>query len=385
MPINKHSIKAWIMIISAMVPEMACDPRNGKEPETGSADTVLLSDMLELNDGQDKLAGIITAKPAYKKLGIRIECNGTLEAPPESIADVTAPVGGLVKSCPVHPGDYVSAGQLIVVLEHPDYLKIQQDYLETRSQWEYMKEEFKRQGELTVENAASVKTMQQAQTGFRTTEVRLVAMKSQLKMMGINADSLNIDNISSSINIYAPISGNVANIQINLGKYVDARQMVCEIINRNNLHLELLVYEKNIPLIKAGQPVDFSLTGNPDKVYKGHVRAISPKKEATNNAFSLHVHLEKSDPSFHPGMFVKAWIGLSEHFCLTLPAAAIISDDKEQVIYIREANLYRRVVVKTGIQSKDTVEILDYPPSLTDALVAISGAYYLNAAWHSQK
>ena len=87
-------------------------------------------------------------------------------------------------------------GQCIAVLEHPDYIKIQQDYLETKSQWELYKEDFKRQGELTVENASSIKTMQQAQASFKAIEVRLFALKSQLKLLGIDADSLHIGTIS---------------------------------------------------------------------------------------------------------------------------------------------------------------------------------------------
>ena len=179
----------------------------GKHPEQIHSGSDTAGGVLRLSPDQAEQAGIETGKMEYRDMGGLLECTGIMEALPQNIADVTAPVGGLVKSCPCHSGDYVSAGQCIAVLEHPDYIKIQQDFLETKSQWEYYKEDFKRQGELTVENASSIKTMQQAQASFKATEVRLFALRSQLKLLGIDADSLNIGNISSTVNLTAPISG----------------------------------------------------------------------------------------------------------------------------------------------------------------------------------
>ncbi|MBN2762348.1 MAG: efflux RND transporter periplasmic adaptor subunit, partial [Bacteroidales bacterium] len=326
-----------------------------------------------------------TGKMEERQMGHIFECNGTIEAPPENIADVTVSVGGLVKSCPFRPGDYVSAGQPVAVLEHPDYIRMQQDFLETKSQWEYFKEDFKRQGELTVENAASVKTMQQAQASFRSTEVKLFALRSQLKLLGINADSLTIENISSTVSIKAPITGIISKIDVNIGKYVGPEQRVCEIINNTNLYLHLLIYEKDIHHITKGQPVEFSLVGEPEKRYQARVKAVSPKKDESNNAFSMHASITKGLPVFKPGMYVKAFVSTNEHPGLTLPVTAIIAGDNEHAVFIKTSGGFQRVVISTGISADNRIEILGYPPGLPDSVIVLDGAYYLNAAWNDQE
>lgn len=378
----------WFVFAPLLVIFMAsaCHRESKREmKEQPVQDTIPSVNIVTLTPEQVELADIITGTMEPMKLGSLIGCNGTIEAPPENIAQVTVPVGGLVKSCPINTGDFVQAGQLIAVLEHPDYIKLQQDFLDTKSQWEYYREDFKRQGELTVENATSVKTMQQAQASFRSIEVKMFALKSQLKLMGINADSLNIENITSTVNIPAPISGFITNIHVNIGKYVGPEQMVCEILSKANLFLRLFVYEKDIPLVSKGQPVEFSLLSDPGKNYRAEVKNILPVIDPDNHAFTVNARILQAEPVFNPGMFVKAFISAAERSCLTLPASAIIEDNNEQAVFVKTDSGFERVVIRTGITSKDRIEIVDYPPELPESAIVLDGAYYLNAAWHEQE
>jgi cobalt-zinc-cadmium efflux system membrane fusion protein len=381
----KNFLTGTITIVSVFFIALACNHKRENRTTPSDSDTATATEVLRFTPEQTKLAGIETGKIESGIMGIILVCNGKIEAPPENVADVTVPVGGLVKSCPYHPGDYISNGQRIAVLEHPDYIKIQQDFLETKSQWEYYKEDFKRQGELTVENAASVKTMQQAQADFRVTEVKLFSLKNQLKLLGINADSLNIENISSTVNIVAPISGYITDIKINIGKYVDPQQMVCEILNKNNLYLKLFIYEKDIHRIKTGQSLEFSLISDPGRRYGAFVKGISPKIDESNNAFSIHAHILKAEPWFNPGMFVKAFISIAEHSCLSVPSSAIVNDNNEQAVFIKTSGGFKRVIIKTGITENDRVEIIEFPDGLSDAAIVLNGAYYLNAAWKNRE
>jgi cobalt-zinc-cadmium efflux system membrane fusion protein len=381
----KHYLTTALAVVLFLLAETACNHKGDRKANSFGTDTSIAAGILRLAPDQIAQAGIETGKMEYQPVGNILECNGRIGVPPSNMAEVMVPVGGLVKSCPLYPGDYVYAGQLLAVLEHPDYIKIQQDYLETKSQWEYYKEDFERQGELTVENAASVKTMQQAQASFRSVEVKMFSLKNQLRLLGINADTLNIENMSSTVNINAPISGYVTNINVNIGKYVGPEQMVCEILNKNRLSLQLFVGEKDIHRVSRDQSVEFSLISDPANRYKAVVKAISPKIDASNNTFSIHARILQAQPVFNPGMYVKAFISTAEYSCFTLSASAIVEDNDEQVVFTKTSGGFRRVAIRTGITANDRVEILDYPPGLPDSAIVLKGACYLNATWNDQQ
>jgi cobalt-zinc-cadmium efflux system membrane fusion protein len=381
----KNFLTTALALVSFLLAETACDRTGDRKANSSRTDTAIAEGTLRLTPDQTAQAGIVTGKMEYQPVGSILECNGRIEVPPSNMAQVMVPVGGLVKRCPLNPGDYVYTGQLLAVLEHPDYIKIQQDYLETKSQWEYYKEDFKRQGELTVENAASVKTMQQAQASFRSVEVKMFSLKNQLRLLGINADTLNIENMSSTVNINAPISGYITDINVNIGKYVGPEQMVCEILNKNTLHLQLFAGEKDIHRVSRDQSVEFSLISDPVNRYKAVVKAISPKIDASTKAFSIHARILQIQPVFNPGMDVKAFISTAEHSGFTLPASAVVEDNDEQVVFAKTSGDFKRVVIRTGITGNDRVEILDYPPGLPDSAIVLKGASYLNTTWNDQQ
>ena len=93
-----------------MFTAITCDRKGNTGKNPYAADTT--GGVLRLSPLQVEQAGIETGKMEYRDMGGTLECKGFMEAQPEHIADVTAPVGGLVKSCPFHSGDYVSAGSM---------------------------------------------------------------------------------------------------------------------------------------------------------------------------------------------------------------------------------------------------------------------------------
>jgi cobalt-zinc-cadmium efflux system membrane fusion protein len=365
-----------LFVLSVLLTATTCDRKGNTGTDFSEIDTA--GGMLRLTPDQIEQAGIETGRMEYRNMEGLLECTGVMEAQPENIADVTAPVGGLVKSCPFHSGDYVSTGQTIAVLEHPDYIKIQQDFLETKSQWDYYREDFKRQGELTVENASSIKTMQQAQASFRATEVRLFALRSQLKLLGIDADSLNIGNISSTVTLSAPISGYITEMKINLGKYVGPDLMACRIVNKNNLCLRLSVNEKDIRWIKSGQDITFLLTSDPAATYSARVISLSPAMEPSDEAFHIRAGIMEFRPWFNPGMKVNASIRTAGHSCLTLPLSAIVFKAHNTLIFLHTAGGYRPVAIKTGLSDDSRIEVKEFPAGLTDSILVTKGVSYLN-------
>ncbi|MBN2213400.1 MAG: efflux RND transporter periplasmic adaptor subunit [Bacteroidales bacterium] len=338
-----------------------------------------------LNKEQIKLANISTGKIRKMLMGKTVECNGTVESHPNSVAVINAPMGGYIRSVSYIPGNYVAKGTVIAVLEHPDYIRLQQEFLETKNKLELYQEEFKRQGELTVENASSIKKMQQAQADYRITEVHYLSLKAQLKLIGINADSLYTDGIKTSIRIRAPISGTISRVNASIGKYSGPDDMIYEIVNTNDLHLHLKIFEKDMTMIKKGLHVNFWSMGVPGQKYNATINTIGQKLDEASNTFDIHARIQSGRDQLKTGMHVYAEIFLSRDSVYALPIEALVTSGDSRFAFLSDDSLFTRFEVKSGIQQSDFVELIDLPDSLTKRDMVISGAYYLNAEMQAEQ
>ena len=259
------------------------------------------SNVVTLSSDQLSDAGIELGRITKMPLSTEINCSGTLEAGPNQQALVCAPLRGFLKKILLSIGDYVSKGTALAILEHSEYIILQQEFLEVSSQYEYFKEDFKRQGELTLEDAASVKTMQHAQNEFRKTEARLYSLRQQLGFLGINADSLTIDNMVPEIILRSPISGYITAIDGQIGLLCDENEPIFAIVGTQSSILHLKVDEKNTPIISKGKLVEFSLTNRTDKIYKAGIKSVLRSADGNN---SLNIIAEILNPSKEliPGM-----------------------------------------------------------------------------------
>ncbi len=337
-----------------------------------------------LNKEQIKLANISTGKISKKVMGRIVECNRTVISHPNSVAIVNPPMGGYIRSILFIPGNFVAKGTVIAVLEHPDYIRLQQEFLEAKNQLELYQEEFKRQGELTVENASSIKKMQQAQADYRITEVQYLSLKAQLKLIGINADSLYTDGIKTSIKIRAPISGTVSRVSASIGKYAGPDEMIYEIINTHDLHLHLNIFEKDIPFIKKGLLVNFWPASAPGQKYNAIISTVSQKLDKESNTFDTHARVLSGRDQLKSGMHVYAEIHLSQDSVYALPADAIFTSEGSWYAFLSDDSVFIRFEIEAGLRQSGFIELVNFPDSLTGRDIVVSGAYYLNAEMASE-
>jgi len=155
-----------------------------------------------------------------------IACFGTLSALPKQLISITTPMGGRIKKLNFLPGDYVSKGSVMATLEDLGAIKLQQGFLEAKAELKYAKEDYKRQGQLTVEDAASVKKMQNAEASYWKAKARFESLKEQLAILDMDVAAIEKGNIQPHIVLRSPISGYVSMLNGNLGRFVESRTEV---------------------------------------------------------------------------------------------------------------------------------------------------------------
>lgn len=237
-----------------------------------------------------------------------VSFNGTLVIPPQNHATVTLTMGGTVKNTSLIPGNYVSKGSVLATLENPEFIELQQSYLDSHAQLEYLETEYKRQETLSKEQAASQKKLQQSKADYLSMKSQEQAAAAKLSLLGINPAELLRTGIRPYLEVKAPINGYIGNIQMNLGKHIAAGEPLCEVINKNEVLIRLIAYEKDLPNIHAGEEIEFMVNGLGNRKFQGKLISVGQQVDEVSRSLEVYAKAEANEPSFRPGMYVTARI-----------------------------------------------------------------------------
>ncbi|WP_149244357.1 efflux RND transporter periplasmic adaptor subunit [Dyadobacter sp. 32] len=290
--------------------------------------------VVELTKTQYETAAVELGQISTRNLSDVVTANGVIDIPPQNLVSISAPLGGFVRKTELLQGMQVKKGQVLATIENPDFIQIQQDFLETEIKLEYAQQEYSRQLELSRENISAQKVLQLATSEVKTQKARLAGLRERLITAGINLNTLEKGTIVNNVVIRSPISGSVTTVNVNIGKYVNPTDVMFEIVDTDHLHVELSIFEQDIRKIKLGQLVRFTVSNNPGKEFLAKVYLINQKINE-DRTVRVHCHLEKDDRGLLPQNFVKAVIEIGANPVTALPGPAIVDFDGASYIFIQ--------------------------------------------------
>ena len=242
----------------------------------------------------------------------KVSFNGTLIIPPQNFASVTMLMGGTIRSTNLLPGSYVKKGTLLATLDNLDFISLQQTFLESQAQTEYLKSEYNRQLVLSKEEVASVKKLEQSKADYLSMKSKMEAAAAQLSLLGISTQSLLKNGITPALEIKAPVNGYIGKVKVNVGKYLNEGDILCEIINKQETLLRLTTYEKDLKDIRLGAKVWFRVNGMGTKTFEAKLISIGQEVDETSRSLEVFAKVISEDPTFRPGMYVTAQIEKNE-------------------------------------------------------------------------
>ena len=291
--------------------------------------------------------------------------NGMVNIPAEGRFDISSYFGGNIVQFDLLIGQKIQKGQVLFIIENPEFVQMQQDYLDAVSQLSYLKSDYERQKTLNAENIASEKNFAKAESDYKSTLAKTESLRKKLQLVNISTTQLDASKITSKAAIYAPISGYIESIKVNQGTYLNPSDIALTIINKDHLHIELNVFEQDAIALEMGQPVSFYLPDNKSREFKGKIFLIGQSINE-KRMLNIHVHLddEKEGDLLVPGMFIEAKIGVKTSKNSALPATAVINSDEVNYVLAltkKENDLYylKKTKVDIGLQDDQMVEILE--------------------------
>ncbi len=303
-------------------------------------------------------------RPKLEEFSEGLSVQGMVKVPVEGVQEISAFFGGYVSGLNKLEGEPVRKGEVLFYLENPDFIRLQQDFLETTSQLGYLKAEYERQKTLYGEQISAQKIYLKAEADYQGSKAKAESLKRQLAMININADQLKPENIQSKVPVLSPISGFVDGIHLVQGSFLSVGGKAMTIISKEHLHIELVIFEKDAANIHKGQKVQVSIPDLPGRTFEAEVFVVGQSIN-TERQINVHAHMlnEKEGEMLVPGMFLEAKLIQDPKEAWVVPVTAVVVSEGESYVLVQREKTetgfkLEKVVVKTGIESDGMIEVL---------------------------
>ncbi len=376
---KKNLARAWRMclMLSAIAVIQAC---GGTEATAPKAAIVADQGTVRLTAAQSANAGIVIGRVQRRSLGVLIPVQGVVDVPPQNMVSVSAPLGGYLRSTDLLPGMEIQKGQMLAIMEDPRFIQLQQDYLVTAGKMRLTAQEEERQRALNATKTTSDKMLQEINTELNTQRITLRSLGEQLRLIGIDPETLTAENLSRTVALRSPIHGWVAKVNVNIGRYVQPTDVLFELVDPKDIHLALTVFEKDLPKVHEGQEVHARPTAHPDDEYEAEVILVGRSLDADRSTV-VHCHFTRTPRDLVPGMAMSASLESRTDTVWCVPDEAIVNLGDDHGLFVQNTDSsYRLIPVKLGAEEYGYKEILAPPSAVNEGSIVMKGAYTLLAA-----
>ena len=256
-------------------------------------------------------------------------------------AAVLARVGGELVEILVEEGDRVSQGQILARLDG-DRLRLQM--LQAKANLEKVSKEYERFVRLHEKGLVSA-------SAYEGLKFDMNALEAAYELQRLDYEYTKIR---------APISGVVSARDVKIGQNVGVNETTFRITDTSNLVAYLRISQTELEKFSVGHRGHVRVDAMPELSFGAQLIRISPTIDIRNGTFRATARINNEDGLLAPGMFGRFDIAYEQHVdALIIPAAAVVKEDNQTVVYVVEDGAAVRRIIETGIQSGDNIEILN--------------------------
>ena len=312
-----------------------------------------------------------------KEFGIEVQVadsgpiTNTLRLPGEVVynADRIAHVGpmvtGSVLRVNVSVGDHVEAGQVMAVLTSRELAAARSDYLAAVARLELAQENHTRNKRLLSEKVGTKQAADVSRKAYREAVIERKQAVNALFALGFTRQEVQqistLDETTfSAYEIVAPLSGIVTQRHITIGEVIelDDEEAPFVVADLSSVWVNLTVYQRDLPRVRAGQSVTISFDGEiPDA--RGDIAFLSPALDETTRTANARIVLKDPHPDWRPGLFVSGYVEVGQNkAAVVVPRSALTQMDGRSVVFILTEEGFEPREVQTGRETPKFVEIV---------------------------
>lgn len=299
---------------------------------------------------------------------------------------VFSPYSGRVIKLHAKPGDMVVAGQPLFVVEAPDMVQAQNDYInassslnKAHSQLEYAKIVEAQNKSLYETRAAPLRDVQQstattlaARNDLRAAETSLEVARNRLRILGKSDPEIitfgETGAISPQTTIYSPIAGTVVQRKVGPGQYVNtasnspaANDATFIIGDLTTVWLVAYVRESEAQNVKVGQALRFSVIAAPNRTFVANIAYVATSLDPGTRRLMVRATINNTEGALRPEMFASVTILTGEgDSSPAVPREAIIYDGATARVWIaRDDKSLESRAIKTGLSNGQYVQVVE--------------------------
>lgn len=292
------------------------------------------ADVIVLSEAAAQLANIQTSRVGRSDAEREIRLLGTVKPDESRLYSQVSHLPGRIERLYVNfTGEYIRSGQRIVRLYSPELISAQMELFEAIKSKDVYPQLYS-------------------------------ASRSKLRRWKLS--DAQIDNIVASgkveeqIDILSDHAGYVMKRNVDVGDHVSVGMNLFEIANLDRVWIMFDAYERDIPWIRKGDRVDFSIQAVPGQNFTGKVSYIDPFVSAASRVAKVRIEVNNKEGNLLPEMFANGVIHSRVNLgsdALVIPKSAVLWTGKRGVVYVRapgsEAFAFRYREVELGADLGD--------------------------------
>lgn len=281
----------------------------------------------------------------------KLMLNGSIEG--KTSATISAKLAGRIEEVIVQEGQHVNAGDALAKLETVELansVRTAQDAVtKAKINYDLAVTDYNRYQTLHGQGAVSQQTLDAAEAKKRIAQADLSSAISNQS----SAEQQHAYGV-----ITAPVDGVVANVTATVGQVVSPGAALMVVEDIDQVYAVVNVEQKDLGVVKQGQPAEVIVDTYSDKVFAGTVDMINPEAGSTNRMFRTKVRIDNTDGALKGGMFSKVQLATGDAVqILTVPQGAIIQKQGIYYVFTIENDKATRHQVEVGNVTGERIEI----------------------------
>ncbi len=360
---------SYIIILAILMSGSCKSIKNQEESKT---------EFIEITKDQFISENMEMGKPMPITFSESITFTGVITPAANGKALISLPIMGMVDKIYCSIGQHITKGQLLFDISGTELIDLQREFAESAALNKRLKSEYDRINELYKENIGSQKELILAESSYKTEKARYVALKLKLDKIGLDIEQIEDGSFYKSFSIKSPINGYIIAIEATIGQFIERQSVVAEIVDADQFHLKISVFEKDVNKLKMGQNVLFYVMDDYKKIY--HARLSSIGKAINNESKAIDCFADYDNHSITNlvnNQFIKGQIVVDSFSVSAVPLGAVIKIENEKYILNLEREtdksyFFNKIKITTGVENKEYVELKN-PPDINKLI--IKGTY----------
>jgi cobalt-zinc-cadmium efflux system membrane fusion protein len=333
---------AVLLLIFAGLTVPGCRHQTATDSEKGSV-------------GQSSQVMVHYVAAEERPIADHLDLSAKVQADPARMFRIFPPASGRVLALKVKPGDIVTRGERLALIDSADAASAQSDLAKAQIEAERAQRAADREKVLLDHGAVAEKDYLDAKAAADSAQAELVRAKQHLAMLGVNAGSN-----ASGIPLLAPGPGIVLTVNAAAGEFsksLDNADPLMTIADLSTVWVMGDVFEKDIAKVQPGTKVTVTVDAFPGRQLQGRIDSLAGALDPVTRTLKVRVALPNPGEKMKPEMFAAIHVDVGSHNSIVVPASAIVHEGQNTIVFVENAGKPEQLNVTTGQAVDGKVEI----------------------------